>query len=242
MTRPTEAERSAPGGATHVALVPAHNEQETIGATVAGLKRAIPEIMIVAVDDGSTDLTAENARASGAGVISLPRNIGKGNALNHAFDELGLDDSAIVLLVDADVGETSAQARVLVDSVEAGRCDMAIARFTSEKPGGFGLARAVAAWGIRTLAGLDTTVPLSGQRAMRAALWRSVGGLESGYGMEVGLTIEAARRGYRIVEIDAPIYHLGTGRDLAGFKHRGRQLYHICLALWRKRSRGEHGY
>ena len=45
-----------------------------------------------------------------------------------------------------------------------------------------------------------------------------------GFGMELGMTIDAVRAGYRVVEIELDLAHRASGRTLAGFAHRGRQL------------------
>jgi hypothetical protein len=46
----------------------------------------------------------------------------------------------------------------------------------------------------------------------------------AGFGMEIGMTIDVARAGYRVVEVELDLSHRATGRTLAGFAHRGRQL------------------
>jgi hypothetical protein len=45
-----------------------------------------------------------------------------------------------------------------------------------------------------------------------------------GFGMELGMTIDAVRAGYRVIEIELELAHRASGRTLAGFAHRGRQL------------------
>ena len=46
-----------------------------------------------------------------------------------------------------------------------------------------------------------------------------------------GLTIDALRLGYRVLEVEVNMDHARTGRNLTGFRHRGRQFWHIFLAL-----------
>ena len=53
----------------------------------------------------------------------------------------------------------------------------------------------------------------------------------AGYGAEVALTIRALRAGLRVVEIPVAMRHAATGRDLAGFCHRGRQFIDILATL-----------
>jgi N-acetylglucosaminyltransferase len=95
----------AGGGAeptlTLTVIVPAHNEQDGLPATLESLARqTVPAEEIIVVDDGSTDRTAEVARAYGARVLRLPRNLGsKARAQNFALPHCATD---LVLAVDAD--------------------------------------------------------------------------------------------------------------------------------------------
>lgn len=87
------------GGLT--VIVPAYNEAESVGDTVRSLfaQTRVPDAVIV-IDDGSTDGTAEVARAAGATVIAPPSNTGsKAGAQNFA---LPLVATPLVMAIDAD--------------------------------------------------------------------------------------------------------------------------------------------
>ncbi|HEY3435007.1 MAG TPA: hypothetical protein VGK41_05080, partial [Solirubrobacterales bacterium] len=79
-------------------------------------------------------------------------------------------------------------------------------------------------WAIHRLCGAETEAPISGQRAMRAEVLRATLPFARGYGMEIGMTVDAVRAGYRLGEYELDLEHRSTGRDLAGFLHRARQL------------------
>lgn len=225
-------------------LIPAYNEAERIGKTVRGVQQSGVADEIIVIDDGSTDGTAELARMAGATVLFHPRRRGKGEALNYGIQ---VARGEILVFLDGDLGESAGELRRLVAPVLQGEADMTIARFpTVPGSGGFGLVKGLARWGIRCLTGLQMESPLSGQRALRREVVEEVGPLASGFGVELALTIDAARRGYRLLEVPVEMTHALTGRDLAGFLHRGRQFLHVWKALWPRfwaevRKRGGRG-
>lgn len=212
-----------------VAVVPAFREEQLVSDTVAALS-GIDEIdQIVVVDDASGDMTARNACAAGATVISNGRNHGKGSSLNRVLPHLDFD---LLLLVDGDLGVHAGEAIKLISAVGSGDADIAIASFgPAEVKGGFGLARGLGRAGIRLLTGKEMRTPLSGQRAMTRNAYEKVSPFARGFGMEVAMTIDALRAGLLVIEVDTSMSHRETGRDAAGFMHRGRQFKDILAAL-----------
>lgn len=86
---------------TVTVIVPAHNEEEGLPATLGSLARqTVPPDRVLVVDDASTDRTGAVAAAHGATVLRPPRNLGsKAKAQNHALPHCTTD---LVLAVDAD--------------------------------------------------------------------------------------------------------------------------------------------
>jgi Glycosyl transferase family 2 len=200
-------------------LVAARDEAGRIGGTVTALLAAFPDAQVIVADDGSRDATAAEAEAAGARVLRLPHR-GKGQALTLAEREA---PPGAVLLCDADL------TGVLAPLVGA-EADLAVAVFTERQGGGFGIGKAAARALIRRFAGLETREPLSGQRALSAGARAAVFPVAAGFGCEVRATIDAARAGLRFAEVELPLRHRATGRDAAGFLHRGRQLVDLLLA------------
>ena len=62
-------------------LLPAYNEEQSIGETVKELSGLYPEFEILVIDDGSTDNTRQEAINAGANVMKHPHNIGNGAAI-----------------------------------------------------------------------------------------------------------------------------------------------------------------
>jgi glycosyltransferase involved in cell wall biosynthesis len=230
---------SSPGaGAALAVVIAARNEADLIAATVAALRGAFPTAAIYVADDASDDGTAEAALVAGAQVVSRGRPHGKGANVTAAA-EAALSDArppATVLLCDGDLGASSARLRRLVDAVEAGECDLAVAAFSRRPGGGFGLALGFARRAIRRLCGLETTAPISGQRAMGVDVLEATLPFAGGYGMEIGMTVDAVRAGFRLREYELDLEHRATGRDLGGFFHRGRQLADFGRAYLARRG------
>jgi glycosyltransferase involved in cell wall biosynthesis len=213
-------------------IVAAHNEADRIAATVSALRGAFPSAAIWVADDASEDGTAEVAMSAGAKVVSRGRPHGKGASITAAA-EAALSEgepAATVLLCDGDLGDSAARLRPLVEAVEAGECDLAVAVFGRRVGGGFGLALGFAHWAIRRRCGFDAEAPISGQRAMRLETLRATLPFARGYGMEIGMTVDAVRAGYRVGEYELDLSHRATGRSFAGFLHRGRQLLDFLRA------------
>lgn len=211
------------------ALVAAHNEADRIVATVSAL-RSLPQVAeVVVVDDGSTDGTASAALAAGATVIRGRRRAGKGRALEGALRRLA--PAGVWLLADADLGDTAAQLGPVLSEVLEGRADLAVAVLPPAGGGGFGLVKRSARGAIRLLSGFRAREPLSGQRAITEEALDACRPLSAGFGLETGMTIDAVRRGFRVVEVQADLDHRATGSDLRGFAHRGRQGIDVLFAV-----------
>src|SRR6516162_4347616 len=83
-----------------VAVIPCFNEAAQIRNLVAEVQRHVSSIIVV--DDGSTDATAENAWKAGAEVLLLPKNSGKGAALQQGWRRASNLGFKWVLMLDGD--------------------------------------------------------------------------------------------------------------------------------------------
>lgn len=107
-SRADNAEAPAPGVAAQdvelavLIVIPAFNEEESIGAVIAEARAAMPAAHLLVVDDGSRDRTASIARACGADVLVLPFNLGVGGALRAGFRYAVRFGYDVVVQVDGD--------------------------------------------------------------------------------------------------------------------------------------------
>ena len=220
-------------------IVAAHNEADRIGASIDALRDAFPEAEVWVGDDASTDGTSDVALSHGARVVRRGRSHGKGGnmtaAAEAALTDRG-DGPELVLVCDGDLGASAERLRPLVETVQRGDCDLAIAAFRNRIGGGFGIALRFARWAIRNRCGYEAGAPISGQRAMRGEVLRATLPFAAGYGMEIGMTVDAVRAGYRVCEVELDLEHRATGRTLGGFVHRGRQLRDFRRAWWSRRQ------
>lgn len=222
-----------------IVLVAARNEADRIGATIDALAAALPGAEVVVADDASDDATAHVALQHGARVVSGERVRGKGGnvtaaahtVLHRAFEP----QPPAFLLCDADLGECAGELTGLVEAVESGECDLAVAIFARKVGGGFGVVVRFARWAIERLTGLRPQAPISGQRALTAEAFQLTVPFATGYGMEIGITSDVVRAGYRLKEIELDLSHRATGRTARGFTHRARQLRDCARAYVSRR-------
>jgi hypothetical protein len=241
---PVPTDPAAEAGGTVLALVPARDEAERVGATVRALRDLPGVAEVLVVSDGSTDATAARALEAGAHCLDLPRNLGKGGAVNAGLAALMgrvaerlSPEPAALLLADADLAGTAGRLDRLLDPVLDGDADLAIADLPAQQgAGGFGLAMGLARRGIANATGRRMSEPLSGQRAVR---WEALPALlpfAPDFGIEVAMTIDALRAGLRVVEVEVDLHHNPTGKDLRGLLHRARQARAIARELTRRHA------
>ncbi len=236
--------------ATTLVVLPALNEEASIGQVIHEVRAALPEVQCLVVDDGSTDATATRAREAGAVVASLPFNLGVGGAMRLGFAyalEYGFDN---VVQVDADGQHDPQSIRALVEALDD--ADLVVgARFAGE---GEYEARGPRRWAMRVLASslsrvaksklTDTTsgFKASGPKAVRL--------FAEHYPAEyLGDTIEAlviaSRAGCVIRQVPVSMRPRSAGvpshNPLKSAAYLGRATLALLFALMRPASSFTHG-
>jgi len=177
-----------PGKPSICAIMPAYNEERSIGSVLQVLMAADFLSEIIVVDDGSQDLTAAIVRAMAEKdrrirLLQHGTNLGKGQAVFNAW---AATTAPYLILLDADLHALKpAHLAELVSPILDRRADMTLGLF----------------WGghIETDLSHWATPFLTGQRGLRSEMLRYVSrDAAAGYGFEIALTIAAHQQAYRV--------------------------------------------
>jgi glycosyltransferase involved in cell wall biosynthesis len=107
-------------------FIPAWNEEENLPVVLEELRRELPDVDVLVVDDGSTDGTAAVARAGGAEVFSFGENRGLRAAIAAGYDYAHANGYRRCGRLDADGQHPAAELRRLLERVERGDCEVAV--------------------------------------------------------------------------------------------------------------------
>ncbi len=224
-------------------IVPALNEQDSVGAVVHDLRSAMPGVHVLVVDDGSSDHTGERARDAGAVVLTLPYNLGVGGAMRAGFKYALRHGYDAAVQVDADGQHDAGAVLTLLQGLA--QADIVIgARFAGA---GDYAARGPRRWAMRLLSralsravGTTLTDATSGFRACNT---RAMTLFARHYPVEyLGDTVEAlliaGRSGLRVMQVPVVMHERTTGRRSAGaFKatvYLGRAVLALSLGRIRR--------
>lgn len=209
-------------------VIPAHNEEASLPATLAEVRARAPGVDLLVVDDGSRDGTRDAARAARVPVVRHPVNLGVGGALQTGFRyavERGYD---VGVQLDADGQHDPAYLEALLAPVLEGRCDVSIG------------SRYVARTGYRTPL-VRRVGMLLFQGVVRLALGQRIADTTSGFRAyarpvmqvcqhefpkdfpDAPLLIALARRGFRLLEVPVEMRERQAGTS---FYTLGKSLYY----------------
>jgi glycosyltransferase involved in cell wall biosynthesis len=194
-------------------LIPCRNEAVAITRVILAFRAALPDAMIYAYDNNSTDDTVAMARAAGAciGTESLQ---GKGNVVRRMFADV---DADIYVLVDGDDTYDAAAAPALVEMLVSQRLDMVTAVRVSEvvaayRPG-HRVGNVLLTGLVTHLFGAQVTDMLSGYRAFSRRFVKTFPAMSSGFETETELTVHALQLGLPTGEVPAAYSERPVGSE-----------------------------
>jgi len=115
-----------------IACIPAFNEEKVIANLIKDVSKYVDSVIVC--DDGSTDGTVNEAKKSGAFVISHDKNLGKGAALKSLFNFARHSNADVIVTMDGDGQFLPEEIPKLTKDIEDGKSDIVIGyRFETEK-------------------------------------------------------------------------------------------------------------
>jgi glycosyltransferase involved in cell wall biosynthesis len=220
-----------------VAIVPAYDEEASIPRVVGELLAYDPGLHVVVVDDGSTDRTAEVARAAGANVISLPFNLGIGGAVQTGFRyawEQGFD---VAVRADGDGQHDPAELDAILRPVLADEADVAVgsrfiggAGYRSSRSRRAGIR--LLAWIVSALTRQRITDPTSGFQAVnRLGIRLFAADYPHDY-PEAEATVMVFKHRLRLQEVPVTMRARESGRSSITTVHSVYYMVKVVLAIF----------
>src|SRR5579885_1874746 len=184
-------------------VIPAFNEEASIGLLVADIPRNIVDEVIV-VDNGSTDKTAAIAKSKGATVVREERR-GYGRACATGVEKVS-QDCDIVVFMDGDYADHPEEMPNLINPISRGDYDLVIgSRIRGNRENGSMTSTQVfgswlSSFLIKLAYGYKYT-DLGPFRAIRYQSLQSLGMSEMTYGWSIEMQVKAIQRGLRVLEV-----------------------------------------
>jgi len=225
-----------PEGPRILVVMPAYNEERTIGAVIDTVAAALPGAAVLVVDDGSTDSSGAIARAKGAEVVRLPINSGIGVAMQTGYIFAKRNGYDVVVQIDADGQHDPAQAERLIGPILDHGADMTIgSRFMGESTyRSTATRRAGIAWLsllVRALTGRRFSDPTSGFRAAGRGV---IGFFAEEYPTdypEPEVLLVLHRAGFRMIEVPVVMAERQAGRSSITAIRTLYYLFKVTLAI-----------
>ena len=215
-----------------VCVIPAFDAEASLPQVLESVRTMLPGVMVVGVDDGSTDDTRVVLRNGCERAICFDTNRGKGAALRAGFEvALGLG-AQVVLTIDADGQHDTASAPRLIEAL--GGADVAVGarrRTGSSMPLHRRLSNALSSAAISAVARHPLPDTQSGYRAIRRAVLERVTASGDRYEFETDFLIQAVRRGFRVASVDVPTVYGAHSH----FRPLGDTL-RVAATIWRHRA------
>jgi glycosyltransferase involved in cell wall biosynthesis len=201
-----------------VIIIPAFNEAANLGSLLASIHSHQPGADIVVINDGSSDSTAEVARAEGVDVLDLPFNVGIGAAVQAGLLYALRNGYRVAIQVDGDGQHPASEIAKLLGRLDQGDCDVAIgSRFFERTQYRGSLVRRA---GIAIFSGVNTL--LLGRRisdstsGFRAFNRRAMQFLAADYPHdfpEPESIVTLCRNGFRVAEVPVDMMPRQGGRS-----------------------------
>ena len=230
-------------------IVPAYNEEASVGEVVRALRERYPAAGVLVVNDGSSDRTSAIAREHGAIVLDLPFNLGIGTAVQSGLMYAMEHRYELAVQFDGDGQHPVAEIETLLAPVERDQCDVAIgSRYVAQSGYQTPVARRtgirILSFVTRLLVRKRVTDPTSGFRALNGA---AIDFLAREYPHdypEPESIIALCRNGFRIMEVKVEMRRRQGGQSsitfLRAIYYMVKVLFGIVIGVTRTARRSNH--
>ncbi len=226
---------SSPGTPQSVlALIPAFNESARVGDVIRNARPAVGEVAVI--DDGSSENTAEAARAAGAKVLRHEQNRGKGAAIATALDYFARSAAEYAVLLDADGQHDPSEIPRFLD--EANRTGASIVvgtrmQDTREMPRVRRWTNQFTSWVTGKLAHQRVPDSQCGYRLLHKRVLKDLHFSTARFETETEMLIQAGRAGHKIASVPIrTIYEPGRASHIHPLRDAWRFL-RLAAKYWR---------
>jgi glycosyltransferase involved in cell wall biosynthesis len=186
-----------------VAILPALDEEATVGEVVRGLEPHVRAVVVV--DNGSCDATSARAQAAGARVLREPRH-GYGAACLAGARAAAYLGAEVLLFLDADGSDDPADAPLLLGPIAAGDADLVLGTRPAElvEPGAMGPAQRFGNWLAPLLMRAVVGAPyhdMPPYKAITRTAFDELALTDQTYGFTIEMLLKAHARALRVREV-----------------------------------------
>ena len=208
------------------AVIPAYNEAVAIATVVKGVRDLVAATFVI--DDGSTDATAEVARAAGAEVIEQPEHLGKGAAIRSGLARVLAADFTHVLLLDGDMQHLPHEASRLIEAAASTGADAVLGerQFRRDQmPASRYHTNRIGSWALSSFVGVPIRDTQCGFRVFAVQVLRGLPLKAKSYDIETEMLIKVRRRGGRIIGVPVTAVYGGQHSKLRPIRDTTRTCF-----------------
>ncbi len=210
-----------------VCVIPAFNEESTIGAVVEGAKKYCS--MVLVVDDGSDDETRNRAKEAGGKVISHVSRLGVGAALSTGFSSALKRGAEIIVTLDGDGQHDPDEIPAVVAPLLEKKADIVVGSRLPARKAAMPLYKKIGNKVLSRFASLACGVVIndsqSGFRALSRGVAEAISHSSTDYRWATEMLILSSRKGFRIMEVPIRTVYFRKRIRGAGAKDALKILY-----------------
>jgi len=195
-----------------IAIIPAYNEESTIGDVIKATSRFVDEILVI--NDGSTDSTTDVAKNTGANVIDNIVNRGLGKTIKRGYAEAILHGADIIVQIDADGQYDPNEIPKLIQPILDNKADLVLGtrleNLKYEMPWIKKQGNKAFTWLLRRLTGTDIKDGQTGFRATRKEVFDTLE-IHGDFTYTQEMIVKVSKEGWRIANVPVNFYRRTTG-------------------------------